>query len=44
VAESIRYNFTVYWLPAFELLLVIAIVVMSIRKPRTATPAPTPAV
>jgi len=40
VAESIRYNFTVYWLPGFELLLVLAIVVMSRRKPRTATPAP----
>jgi hypothetical protein len=34
VVESIRYNFTVYWLPGFELLIVIAIVVTSLRKPR----------
>jgi len=39
VVENVRYNFTVYWLPAFELLLVIVIIVMSLRRPRDAAPS-----
>jgi hypothetical protein len=30
--EHLRFDFTVYWLPAIELLLVIAIVVSSLRR------------
>lgn len=40
VVESVRYDFTVYWLPAFEVLLVAVLVITSLRRPRpSARPA-----